>query len=256
MIKFIASDLDGTILQNKAQSVDDETLGLIGRLLDKGVLFAPASGRQIESLRKLFDPVADRLVYISENGAYVKYGEHVINKMAIDRKLALEMMQDVDDTPDCEFLVSGEHYAYIRPKTEFFRNRMTRVVNYETITIESFEDIQEDIIKVAVCDVSGIVHSKEHFYEKWGSVASVAVSGELFLDMTAPGVNKGEAIRKIREYFGLGFDECMAFGDNYNDVEMLENVGYSYAMDNAADEIKGHARFCTGLVKDVLKTLV
>ena len=45
MIKFIASDLDGTILQNKAQHVDDTTMQVIRQLVDKDMLFAPASGR-------------------------------------------------------------------------------------------------------------------------------------------------------------------------------------------------------------------
>ena len=67
MIKLVASDLDGTILRNGAQSVDASTIEVIDKLLSAGVLFAPASGRQIVSLKRLFEPVSDRLVYISEN---------------------------------------------------------------------------------------------------------------------------------------------------------------------------------------------
>ena len=54
MIKLVASDLDGTILLNGAQHVDDsmcETIDMLGR---KGIIFAPASGRQCESLVRLF----------------------------------------------------------------------------------------------------------------------------------------------------------------------------------------------------------
>ncbi len=253
MIKFIASDLDGTILQNKAQHVDESVLDVIGSLVKKGVLFAPASGRQIESLKKLFAPVADELVYISENGALVKYKNTVINKMPIERKLAMEMIADVDSVENCEVLVSGEHFAYIRPKSETFLHRMTKVVNYETKIVKRFEDIDEDIIKVAVCDLSGIVNSREHFFDGWADKASVAVSGDLFLDMTAQGVNKGVGIKKIQEFFGLKADECMAFGDNFNDVQMLESVGYSYAMQNAVDEIKAHAANVTDSVEKILR---
>lgn len=255
MIKFIASDLDGTILQNKAQFVDEKTMEIISKLVGKGMLFAPASGRQLESLKKLFAPVCQDLVYISENGALVKYKDTIINKMPIDRKLAMEIIKDVDEFPNCELLVSGQHFAYIKPKTEFFLNRMTKVVNYETIQVNDFEEIDEDIIKVAICDVSGIVHSQEHFLSKWSDRASVAVSGELFLDITAKGVNKGVAIEKIQSYFGISKDECMAFGDNFNDIEMLERVTHSYAMENSVDEIKKHANNVTDLVRNVLEEL-
>lgn len=255
MIKFIASDLDGTILQNKAQHVDDTTMQVIRQLVDKDMLFAPASGRQRESLKKLFAPVADKLVYISENGALVSYKDTIINKMPIERSLAMDMIADIDSIENCEVLASGEHYAYIRPKSELFLNRMTKVVNYETRIVKSFDEIDEDIIKVSVCDISGIDNSQKHFHDMWGDKASVAVSGDLFLDLTANGVNKGVGIKKIQEYFGLSADECMAFGDNYNDIEMLESVTHSYAMENAVDEIKRHAANVTPSVESVIRKL-
>ena len=73
MIKLVASDLDGTILLNGAQHVDDsmcETIDMLGR---KGIIFAPASGRQCESLVRLFSKVKSPLMYISDNGALVRY---------------------------------------------------------------------------------------------------------------------------------------------------------------------------------------
>ena len=47
-------------------------------------------------------------------------------------------------------------------------------------------------------------------------------------------------MRQLQEYFGLSRDECMAFGDNYNDIDMLDSVTYSYVMETAADDIKKH----------------
>ena len=68
MIKLVASDLDGTILLNGAQHVDDsmcETIDMLGR---KGIIFAPASGRQCESLVRLFSKVKSPLMYSSVFG--------------------------------------------------------------------------------------------------------------------------------------------------------------------------------------------
>ena len=73
MVKLIASDLDGTILRKGAQSVEPSTIKVIEQLVNKGMYFAPASGRQIVSLKRLFEPVSDKLVYIAERM------EHYVN---------------------------------------------------------------------------------------------------------------------------------------------------------------------------------
>mgnify|MGYP001536952521 FL=1 len=57
-IKFIASDLDGTLLLNGAQKVSQELIPLIKRLNDNGIIFCAASGRQYPNMTKLFAPVA------------------------------------------------------------------------------------------------------------------------------------------------------------------------------------------------------
>lgn len=57
MIKLIASDLDGTLLQNGAQTVSEQAIQLIEKLLDNGIHFTAASGRQYNNLRRLFAPL-------------------------------------------------------------------------------------------------------------------------------------------------------------------------------------------------------
>lgn len=253
MVKFIACDLDGTLLLNGAQSVDKSAVQYIDRLVDSGVIFAPASGRQITSLKRLFEPVSGKLAYIAENGALVEYRGETIGKTPMDRQLALEIIEDVIEQPDCEVLVSGEHTAYIRPKSDEYYYRMTKVVNYHTTLVDKFADIDEDILKIAVCDMSGIKNSKEHFISKWSDKASVLVSGELYLDFMDSAVNKGRGIEQIQKYFGLKPEDCMAFGDNYNDIAMLDKVYYSYVMEKAVEDVKKHGRFITGWVEGTLR---
>ena len=253
MIKLIASDLDGTILLQNAQSVDNSLFQTIHKISEKGIIFAPASGRQYNSLKMLFEPVEKDLMYIAENGALVMYKGEVLFKSPMNRKIAMEIVEDVYEHCNCEVLISGLNTAYIKPKAKEYLHRMTSVVKYTTSVIESFDDIQEDILKVSVCDISGIKNSEEYFTKKWSGKVLTAVSGKLYLDFTANGVNKGTAIKKIQEKLGISPDECMAFGDNYNDIEMLDNVGHSYAMDRAVDDIKKHAKHITESVEMTLK---
>ena len=71
---------------------------------------------------------------------------------------------------------------------------------------------------------------------------SVILSGEHWVDIMKPGVNKGRAMESLMAQRGLTPDECMAFGDYLNDLELLRAVGESYAMDNALPEVKQAAR--------------
>jgi len=253
MIKLIASDLDGTILLQNAQSVDESLFETIHKISEKGIIFAPASGRQYNSLKMLFEPVEKDLMYIAENGALVMYKGEVLFKSPMNRKIAMEIVEDIYEHCNCEVLISGLNTAYIKPKAKEYLHRMTSVVKYTTSVIESFDDIQEDILKVSVCDISGIKNSEEYFTKKWSDKVLTAVSGELFLDFTANGVNKGTAIKNVQEKLGISPVECMAFGDNYNDIEMLDSVGHSYAMERAVDDIKKHAKYITKSVEMTLK---
>ena len=60
-----------------------------------------------------------------------------------------------------------------------------------------------------------------------------------------PRVNKGSAIDDISRYLNIDKSEITAIGDDYNDKEMLEKAGFSFAMGNAPDVIKNSARFIT-----------
>ena len=69
MIKLIASDLDGTLLQNGAQELNPKVFDQIRALAENGIRFVAASGRQYPNLRRLFAPVQDDISYIAENGS-------------------------------------------------------------------------------------------------------------------------------------------------------------------------------------------
>ena len=84
----------------------------------------------------------------------------------------------------------------------------------------------------------------------------MVTSGTEWLDMMPKGVNKGLGLRKIMEFLDIAPDECMALGDNYNDLEMLELAGYPVAMKNAVPEVKKVCRYETDTVEHVLEALL
>jgi hypothetical protein len=256
MYRLISSDMDGTILLDGAQFVDERTLSNVEKLVDMGIVFAPASGRQYPNLRMRFERVADKLAYISENGALVVYRNEVLYKQPMDREIGLAIMEEIYETPFCEVLVSGEQISYLRPKDEAYLHRIRDLVKNKVVVVDRFEDIREDFLKISACDLSGICNSQEKLRRKFEGKVSMAVSGKLYLDYTATGVNKGHAVEEIQKCLGIKKSESASFGDNYNDLEMFHATGTAYCMKTAVPEVQQHADVIIENVNDILEKII
>lgn len=256
MYKFISSDMDGTILLNGAQTVDERTIRNVEKLTQMGVVFAPASGRQYPTLKRQFGRISEGLAYISENGAFVIYKNDVILKSKLDRELGLDIIREIYDTPNCEVLISGEQVSYLKPKTEGYLHRIRDVVKNKVVIVEDFKDIKEDFLKISACDLSGIKNSKDRLSAGFEGMAQIAVSGNLYLDFTAIGVNKGRAVKAITESLGIKREETASFGDNFNDIEMFHATGDAYCMNNAAEAVKIHAGAFIDNVNDIFERII
>ena len=79
-------------------------------------------------------------------------------------------------------------------------------------------------------------------------------SRSLLLEIS--GTNKGAALSNLMKLFHVKPKECMAFGDQQNDLEMLELVGHSYAMSNSAPGVSYYADEVTDSVEDVLEDVL
>lgn len=255
MIKLIASDLDGTLLQNGAQSITETALDLIKKLSARGIIFVAASGRQYPNLYRLFQDASKDMAFIAENGALVIYREKQIYKSVMERDLAMSIIKDIYQTQDCEVLISGWDTSYLKPKTEEYYHRMKNIVKNNVTVINDFEEIKEEILKVSVYDKQGIASSAEYFERQWSSKVKSTVSGLQWLDFVNPHVNKGVSLQALIQALNIAPSEVMAFGDNYNDLEMLSLAGYGYVMENAVDDIKSRYSYRCKSVEEILNTL-
>lgn len=257
MIRLVASDIDGTLLQNGATAIPQNIFEHIHRLEQRGVLFCPASGRQYTSLRRLFAPVADKVPFLCENGAVV-YGPGdpgpILSKTVMDRRLSEALSQDILSLPGVEVLISGANTSYLCPKGPGVENQIRWFLGNSTAVVPAPEDVPEDIIKIsAYCPDGTLNMAQEALFPKWGRHFRAAVAGEVWLDFTL--ADKGSGLARLCGALNIGLEDVIAFGDNYNDVPMLERVGRPYLMENAAPELR--ARFSTRCrtVAEVLETL-
>ena len=256
MLKLIASDLDGTLLQNGAQKLDPRVIELIKKLKDQGILFVAASGRQYANLRRLFAPVQDEIAYIAENGSLCIYRGQILSKGFIERDFGLRIIDAIQNFYHCDCIVSGEKICYTDSKNQKFNDHMLHVVGNDMEFVEDLKtDVTEDFLKISACDFNGTKDCEKYLKDMFGNEIKIVTSGNIWVDFVAPNANKGTALQTLINHLKIDEEDCVAFGDQYNDVEMLQLVGTSYAMSNAAPGIAYYSTYVTDSVEEVLEDL-
>lgn len=239
MIRLIASDLDGTLLPPNKQ-LPEETFGLIEKLYAKGVVFAPASGRQLPNLKLLFAPVLDKIAIIAENGGLCWYRGEIIDcnpTPAESVRYALGVIAEEDglypllSCTDCAYYIS-DHTGFAEVVHRSYSSAKKA---------ENFDELieRETVLKISVWDERPpcAMHGGRILPPKIKGLRTM-VSGYDWLDVSAASANKGEALKALMRRLRLSSDECMAFGDHMNDLEMLLACGQAYVTANAFAGLK------------------
>lgn len=256
-VKLIAMDLDGTLLRDGLTEPSAEALELIRELLDRGVHVAAASGRSYPNLKYLFGPVAGDLFFICENGNLVMYDDRRLYSTPLDRGTAMGIISDIQSlADDCEAVTCCQGAYWLVPKRKRFLLEMLYKWGMTVRVVADKEHISDEILKVSLW-TDGELREREVSYlrSRWsGKVCHIAPSGPMWLDFTDG--CKGDALLFTAGMLGVSREETAAFGDNYNDIEMLDAAGLSYAMDTAADEVKAHAAGVCLRVEDELRKLL
>ena len=254
MIKLIASDIDGTLLQNGETAISERFFNQARRLRNQGIALCAASGRQYSSLKNLFAPVAEGMYFICENGAVVYGpGAELLSKTVIDRALSLELCRDILAIPDCEVLISGTNMSYLCPKTQDYIDHIRYFVGNNTTVLSAPQDMPEDFVKISAYYRPGATVIEPLLAPKWKDTFQVAVAGECWLDFTL--ADKATGIRALCTALNIDPKDTMAFGDNYNDIPMLDAVGHPYLMSSAAQPLRQRYGTQCARPEDVLEAL-
>ena len=241
MIKLIASDMDGTLL-NEKDEINEEFFDVFNKLKERNIIFAAASGRQYYNLLKRFERISDDIMFIAENGTFVVYKGEEIVVNSLDREIAKDLIK-VARTIDNAFpILCGKKSAYIENTDERLIEQTKKYYERYEI-VDDLTKVDDDVLKVTVCDFSVSELNSNNYYREYWDKLQVTVSGEIWLDITSKGVNKGVAIEKVQEILDITHKETMVFGDYLNDLEMMGKAYYSFAMENAHDDLKKASRF-------------
>ena len=236
MYKVIATDLDGTLLQNGIRVLREDMVPLIRDYVRRGGIFLPASGRQHLNLQHLFSGIEDEISYIAENGCLVFHKGELIYRSTMSREDGIATTRAIMDIPGARVAISGVECTYILKGQDFF-SHITNYVKNKAVELDSPEDMPEDFFKVSAYSKDGVELFDKKLKDLFSDHLTVVTSGNFWTDIMPQGVHKGTGLKALSEHTGIPLSEFVALGDHYNDLEMMSMVGHPACVDNAVPEI-------------------
>lgn len=239
MIKLVASDLDGTLLM-PGGIMPEETFPLIERLYARGIIFVPASGRQLPNLKKLFAPVLGKIAIIAENGGLAWFGGETVFSDPTPAESVEYALGIIEKTEGLHPILSCVDCAYYTDGFAPFEEKIAASYTaYKRVDGWADAPKEETALKISVWDE--VTPCAEHGGKILPPLIKglrTMVSGRDWLDVSSPTANKGEALGALQRRLGIARGECMGFGDHMNDAELLQRCGEAYVTANAFAGLK------------------
>ncbi len=235
MIRLIALDMDGTLLNSKKELPKDFFSFVLSH---PDIRVCIASGRQYYALEKQFAEIKDHLVFIAENGTLVVNQGKVIYQNVMKKEDVLFVLEKAKKIEGVSVILCGDESAYIDSEGE---ELVEATKYYARLSVEKdlFEIARKKtIIKFAIYFKNADAEKYYPELSKLPNGLKTVLSDKSWIDVSNSDADKGAALSKIMDIYHITKEESMAFGDYLNDVEMLKAVDYSYAMKNAHPYVK------------------
>lgn len=239
-IRLLAIDVDGTLLRDDHQ-LSQRTLQAIFRAQREGLKIVLATGRGPRSCDPIIDQLGIMDPVITHNGAVVYHplrntAEKEVGFKAGELKEVVEYCR----MRDLHFDASTAFHIYVEEVKEAVLPVYERFFA-QPITVEDVGQIGETIVKLTLTEdperldqvMPDLLRRFPHF--------SIIRSGATFIDVMHPKATKAQGLKYIMDKLNLTPREVMAFGNYYNDLEMLQLAGTGVAMENAPEEVKKKA---------------
>lgn len=247
MIKLVITDLDGTFL-NSQGDFDKEHYKKVRKLMnEKEVVFAACTGKQCERVEELFGEELSRNIWIlGDSATRIKHNGEYVYESLLKNELGVSIIEKLEEIATDHIIIAcTPTAAFIKSTTPETDAKMIRRSYAVVKTVDDYQDIQEDFVKITVFDIQKrcFEHVKE--LDSFKDRAYIVASEAAWIDISNYGVHKGTTVEELQKMLGVTKEETMAFGDGLNDRELLETATYSFAMSNAFEEIKEIAAFVT-----------
>ena len=255
-VRMIAFDLDGTLLTTDKR-LTDETRRTLEQAAKRGILLVPATGRPLTGMPAEVLGIAGVRYAITANGARVVSAEDgkILREKLISVEKArkvLDIYGEYDTLREIYYDGQGymearqmeqlDHYVPDPNMAKYIRNTRKCVPDL----MEKFRQENRAMDKVQA--VFACAGEKEQAFRRIREMEGVEATGALSynIEVTAGGINKGEALLWLAGELGIDREEILAFGDGANDADMIRAAGIGAAMEVSVPEVRAAADILAG----------
>ncbi|MEK4152779.1 Cof-type HAD-IIB family hydrolase [Carnobacterium sp. FSL E2-0243] len=269
MIELIASDMDGTLL-NEKMVISKANAQAIAEAERRGIKFMVSTGRGYTEAHPLLTEVGINCPMITLNGAQV-YDDQgkIIDNIGIEKDTVRTILQLLKEhNIYAEVVTSKGIYSdnkvkriesvasllvNLNPETTYKMGVVLAAARLELMNINYIDDYKElvndhsiEVLKLIAFSDDG-QHTLAPIKEKLETLGSLAITSSFInnIEINHKDAQKGIALARTAKRLGIPMENVMAIGDNFNDVSMLKVAGVSFAMENAEEEVKSHAKYLT-----------
>jgi Cof subfamily protein (haloacid dehalogenase superfamily) len=233
-IKMIVTDLDGTLLR-RDKTISEYTASVFDRCRNAGIKIIFATARPVRAVVKWLnmDIQSDACIY--HNGAVIKIGDELFQEKGIEHDVVNKLLGEAKQLNNMRIAAEISDILY----ANFDASTIWLGVEYIMTDFCNLPKLPADKIIFITTDKVDINKIEQLFNENlyW------EISENEVLMVMNKNARKRNAINEIANHFGISLTEIAAFGDDYNDIEMLRDCGIGVAVANAIDEAKAAADY-------------
>ncbi|WP_275400284.1 Cof-type HAD-IIB family hydrolase [Enterococcus faecium] len=252
-MELLAFDLDGTLLNN-AHEISPANRQAILDLVGKGSLIAIATGRSAVSVREIVADLGIEAFALALNGSYIEHlqnsGKKTLRRAVLRREVVRQAFQFAQEQ-GITFITSnefGSDRVIFNDSQELVQEFLIKRSDLRVLKPEDMwqkiNDSNIEYLKLAFT-----AQNVEKLNELQNTLTTVGInsffSDRYYIEITPYGVNKGNALTYICDYLGISLKNTIAFGDQENDIELLQVSGMGVAMGNAVPNVQKLADFVT-----------
>lgn len=230
--RFIASDLDGTLL-DEHHAVNALTAQTLQQLEAQGLRFALATGRHYLDVKGIRDALGISAYLISSNGARVHDAQdRLIHSANLDPAIVRQIAQPEFAAGTILNFYLDDAWLIDQPYQYLLDLHADSGLHYQIAALHQHDGAGVGKV-LYIADHAHLLTVEAKLHQALGDSAYITFSADNCLEVMAPGVSKGHALRLVLDELGISTADCLAFGDGQNDIELLQTAGHPRVMANA-----------------------
>lgn len=235
MIKMIIMDLDGTLLNND-KNISPYALSILEKCKKIGIKIVFATARSVKSTKRLADLVNPDILILNDGALIMGNNNKVIHKKLLSIDTSQGIIKECIDKNDIGAITMETDMNFYRTYKEPFHPDWGYGIHYD-FSVPVFEKAYK--ISIEIFNEKTALDIGNKFTE----CKLTCNSGENYYRYSHKEAGKMKAVEIISGYENVQLNDIIAFGDDFNDIEMIERCGIGIAMGNGIDEIKKVAKY-------------